>query len=136
MGVVTARNTARLSQAADPKQALLDAVGDLSNYDIFHNQILVATYVRPERTAGGIIRPGQNVDEDEYQGKVGLVVKVGPSAFLDTDENDFQGQSISVGDWVVYRTGDGWQLTIRDTACRILTDRTIRLRIKNPGDIF
>lgn len=136
MGVVTARNTARLSLAADPKQALLDAVGDLSNYDIFHNQILVATYVRPEKTAGGIIRPGQNVDEDEYQGKVGLVVKVGPSAFLDNEENDFQGQSISVGDWVVYRTGDGWQLTIRDTACRILTDRTIRLRIKNPGDIF
>ena len=136
MGVVTARKTAMLALADDPKKALFEAVGDLTNYDIFHNQILVATYVRPEKTSGGIIRPGSNVDEDEYQGKVGLVVKVGPSAFLDTDEQDFQGQSLQVGDWVVYRTGDGWQLTIRDTACRILTDRTVRMRIKNPGDIF
>src|ERR1700688_2364602 len=107
MGVVTARKTAMLALADDPKKALFEAVGDLSNFDIFHNQILVATYVRPEKTSGGIIRPGQNVDEDEYQGKVGLVVKVGPSAFLNTDEQDFQGQSLLVGDWVVYRTGDG-----------------------------
>ena len=136
MGVVSARKTAQLSLAADPKQALMEAVGDLSNFDIFHNQILVVTYVRPEKTAGGIIRPGVNVQEDEYQGKVGLVVKVGPTAFLDTEDENFQGQNVEVGDWVVFRVGDGWQLTIRDTACRILSDRTIRMRIKDPGDIY
>src|SRR6266576_2723707 len=136
MGVASARNTAQLSLATDPSKALLDAVGDLSGFDIFHNQILVAIYVRPEKTSGGIIRPGSNVQEDEYQGKVGLVVKVGPAAFLDSDDETFQGQSVKVGDWVVFRVGDGWQLTIRDTACRILTDRTIRMRIKTPGDIF
>jgi len=135
MAIVAARNTAILAQASDPKTALLNAVGDLSDYDLFHNQILVAIYVRPEKTSGGIIRPGTNVQEDEYQGKVGLVVKVGPSAFV-SDEEDFMGQSIEVGDWVVYRVGDGWALNIRDTACRILTDRTIRMRIKKPEDIF
>jgi co-chaperonin GroES (HSP10) len=136
MGVVTARKTAILALASDPKSAMVEAVGDLANYDIFHNQILVVTYIRPERTSGGIIRTSANVDEDEYQGKVGLVVKVGPSAFLDTDDQDFQGQNVKVGDWIVYRAGDGWQLIIRDTACRILTDRTIRMRVKTPGDIF
>ncbi len=136
MSVVSARKTNQLSLASDPKQALFDAVGDLTNYEVFHNQILVAVYVRPEKTSGGIIRPGSNVQEDEYQGKVGLVVKVGPTAFLDTDDESFQGQNINIGDWVVFRVGDGWQLTIRDTACRILTDRTIRMRIKTPGDIF
>jgi co-chaperonin GroES (HSP10) len=136
MSVVSARKTAQLSMAADPKQALLEAVGDLSGYDIFHNQILVAIFVRPEKTAGGIYRPGGNVVEDEYQGKVGLVVKLGPMAFKDTEEETFDGQNVSVGDWVVFRTGDGWQLNIRDTACRILIDRTIRMRIKTPGDIF
>ncbi len=136
MGVASARNTAQLSLATDPRKALLDAIGDLSGFDIFHNQILVAIYVRPEKTSGGIIRPGGNVQEDEYQGKVGLVVKKGPTAFLNTEEEDFQGQNVEVGDWVVFRVGDGWQLTIRDTACRILSDRTIRMRIKNPGDIF
>ena len=135
MAIVAARNTAILAQASDPKTALLNAVGDLSDYDLFHNQILVAIYVRPEKTSGGIIRPGTNVQEDEYQGKVGLVVKVGPSAFV-SEEEDFMGQSVQVGDWVVYRVGDGWALNIRDTACRILTDRTIRMRIKKPEDIF
>jgi co-chaperonin GroES (HSP10) len=136
MSVTSARKTSFLSTAKNPKQALFDAVGDLSGYDIFHNQILVAIYVRPNVTAGGIFRPDDNIKEDEYQGKVGLVVKVGPTAFKDTDDETFDGQSVSVGDWVVFRTGDGWQLNIRDTACRILNDRTVRMRIKEPGDIF
>ena len=136
MGVVSARKTTQISLGADPKQALMDAVGDLSNFDIFHNQILIAVYVRANKTAGGIILTDNTLKEDEYQGKVGLVVKVGPTAFVDSEEGDFYGQSVSPGDWVVFRTGDGWQLTIRDTACRILTDRTIRMRIKEPGDIF
>jgi co-chaperonin GroES (HSP10) len=136
MSVVSARKTQQLSMATDPKAALFEAVGDLDGYDIFHNQILIAIFVRPEKTVGGIIRPGNNVVEDEYQGKVGLVVKKGPSAFVDSDDEDFQGQNVAVGDWVVFRTGDGWQLNIRDTACRILTDRTVRMRVKNPGDIF
>ena len=136
MSVVSARKTSQISLAKDPKQALFDAVGDLDGYDIFHNQVLVAIYVRPNITAGGILRPDENIKEDEYQGKVGLVVKLGPAAFRDTEDETFNGQSLNIGDWVVFRTGDGWQLNIRDTACRILTDRTIRMRIKNPGDIF
>lgn len=136
MSVASARKTQSLALATNPKQALLDAVGNLSGFDIFHNQVLVAVYVRPEVTSGGIIRPGTNVKEDEYQGKVGLVVKKGRSAFLSTDDEDFGEDNVEVGDWVVFRIGDGWQLTIRDTACRILTDRTIRMRIENPLDIF
>lgn len=136
MAVITARKTTQISMSKDPKQGLLDAVGDVGNYDIFHNQILVAVYVRPNITAGGILLTDNTLKEDEYQGKVGLVVKVGPTAFLDSQEDDFQGQQVFPGDWVVFRTGDGWALTIRDTACRILTDRTIRMRIKEPGDIF
>ncbi len=136
MAVTSARKTTQLSLAKDPKRAIYDAVGDISGYDIFHNQVLVAIYVRPNITAGGVWRPDDNVKEDEYQGKVGLVIKLGPAAFKDTDDETFNGQSLNIGDWVVFRTGDGWQLNINDTACRILTDRTIRMRIKNPGDIF
>lgn len=136
MNVASARKTTELSYAKDPKAALFAAVGDLSGFEVFHNQILVAVFVRSNVTPGGILRPDTNIEEDEYQGKVGLVVKKGPSAFLDAGDDDFLGQDVNEGDWVVFRTGDGWQLTIRDTACRILTDRTIRMRIKNPGDIF
>lgn len=136
MPVVSASKIIQLSQAKDPKKAILEAIGDLSGEELFHNQILVVTYVRPEKTAGGIIRPQENVGEDEYQGKVGLVVKKGKSAFISDGEQDFLGQDVEIGDWVVYRVGDGWALTIRGTPCRILTDRTIRMKIKNPEDIF
>lgn len=131
MGVAAARKTAELARAKDPKAALLEAVGDLSDERVLYNQILVAVYVRPEITSGGILRPGSNVQEDEYQGKVGLVVKLGPHAFQSEDE-DFGDADIAVGDWVVFRVGDGWSLTVRDTACRMITDRNIRIKTINP----
>lgn len=136
MSIVAAKNTRIIAESVDPKQTILNCLGDMSNFEIFHNQILVATYVRSNVTRGGIIRPDDNVKEDEYQGKVGLVVKKGPTAFLDQDDEAFLGQDVQVGDWVVYRVGDGWALNIKDTACRILTDRTVRMRIKNPSDIY
>ena len=43
--------------------------------------MLCAIYIAPEKTAGGIIRPQSNIDEDIHQGKVGLIVGVGPLAF-------------------------------------------------------
>jgi co-chaperonin GroES (HSP10) len=136
MNLVGAKNTKLISESADPRTTILNVVGNLDNVEIFHNQVLVATYVRPNVTKGGILRPDVNVKEDEYQGKVGIVLKVGPTAFLSNDDEDFMGQTVKVGDWVVYRVGDGWPCTLRDTACRILTDRTIRMRIQDPSDIF
>ena len=111
-------------------------MGDISDWKLLHNQLLVAVYIKPNVTAGGIFLTDNTLKEDEYQGKVGLVVKVGPTAFMDTQDESFEGQNVQVGDWVVYRTGDGWQLTIRDTACRILTDRTVRMVIPSPGVIY
>jgi co-chaperonin GroES (HSP10) len=135
MPVISAPKTQQLALATNPKEALLEAVGDLSEIDVFHNQILVGIYIRPEVTKGGIIRPGQNIDEDEYQGKVGLVLKTGPTAFLSNETTDFMGQTVNVGDWIVYRVGDGWQVMVNGTACRMLTDRTLKMRAKNP-EIF
>jgi co-chaperonin GroES (HSP10) len=122
--------------AKDPKGALFEAVGDLSDVDVFHNQILLALYIRPEITKGGIIRPGQNVVEDEYQGKVGLVVKIGPTAFVSNETTDFMNQTVSIGDWLIYRVGDGWPIMVNGTACRVLTDRSVKMRTKTPETIF
>jgi len=136
MSVVSAPKTKALSEATDPKRALFEAVGDLSGIDVFHNQILLALYIRPEKTSGGIIRPGQNVVEDEYQGKVGLVVKIGPTAFVSSENTDFMNQNIQIGDWLIYRVGDGWPVMINGTACRMLTDRSVKMRTKTPEIIF
>ena len=57
----------------DPRQALLDKIGDLSDFEIFHNKVLCAIYLAPEKTKGGIILTDQARDEDKHQGKVALI---------------------------------------------------------------
>src|SRR6266478_4853114 len=88
----------------DPKQELLDKIGDISRAEVAQNEVLLAMYMRPEMTAGGIIMPHQNLKEDRYQGKVGLVVKIGGACrFVRTDEKTgiTYGIPIDLHDWVV-----------------------------------
>ena len=134
--VVPHRAIEAISTALDPKEAIIKFIGDLSTFEVMGDRVLVGIFMRPEKTKGGIIRPDANKEEDVWQGKVGLVLKLGPNAFINPDAGSVYDQCVEAGDWVVFKVGDGWQLTIRDTACRILTDRTVRMRIKNPGDIF
>lgn len=136
MSLVVARKFQDIGRADNPKQAIIDAVGDLSKIDVFFNHILVGIYPRPEKTKGGIIRPDTNRDEDAYQGKVALVLKKGPTAFVDDESNQFNGQTVNVGDWIVLRVGDGWPLNLRDTPCRMIQDTQIKLRVADPEIVF
>jgi len=135
--VVAHRAIEIVSRSAAPKQTILDLIGPkLADIDVLYNMVLVATYIRPERTAGGIIRPTVNVQEDIWQGKVGLVVKVGSQAFVDDDDVKFYGQKVEVGEWCVFRVGDAWSLNINDYPCRVLRDSSIRLKLRDPGVVF
>ena len=128
----------------DPKQALLDRVGDLNGIDVFGSDMLVAIYKRPEKTKSGLILTDTTRKEDIYQGKVGLVVKMGPFAYVDDDGNKFR--DINVGDWIVFRPSDGWQVTLNtlqrsiskdDTVdCRIVGDGSVRMRVSDPDFIY
>lgn len=119
----------------DPKIALMGEI-DISSVEVFHNQILIGVYVRPNMTKSGILLADQTRKEDEYQGKVGLVLKKGPMAFVSDSRVDFKGQDVQVGDWVVFRASDGWQLNIGDKLCRMLTDMDIKLRVGQPDLVF
>lgn len=120
----------------DPKAELLSAVGDLSQIEIMHNQILVAVYIRPEKTKSGIYLTSNTRDEDRYQGKAGLVLKKGPLAFVDDDANKFHGQNVEVGDWVFYRVSDGFQVMINGRLCRLLEEVHIKGKIPSPDVVF
>lgn len=122
----------------DPKQALLDKIGSVEDVEVFHNQVLVAVYMAPEKTAGGIIRPDMNKDEDRHQSKVGLIVKTGDRAFV-SDGSWTWPADIGVGDWVYFRVSDGWNVTVnghRDNLCRMLDDVDIRGRISQPDKVW
>jgi co-chaperonin GroES (HSP10) len=125
-----------MTHAVDPRKEIVESIGDLSKIKIFNNYILVGVYKRPEKTKGGIILHHDTRKEDEYQGKVGLVLKKGPIAFVDDDKTSFNGQNVQEGEWIAFRTSDGWSIEINGVLCRMLQDTQIRLSIPHPDAVF
>lgn len=120
-----------ISKATDPKQAILDFVGDLSGFEVIGDRVLVGIYMRPEKTSGGIIRPDMNKAEDVWQGKVGLVLKWGPDAFVD-DNGELYEQRVEVGEWGVFFVGDGKPMEVNKAPCRIVKSASFVAKINNP----
>lgn len=120
----------------DPKKELLKELGNIKEVEIFHNQILCAVYLRPEKTSGGIILPDQAKAEDRYQSKVGLVVRMGPDAFVDDTNTWFKDFKVGLNDWIVFKPSDGWAITVNGVLCRILDDTNVKGRIPNPDQVW
>jgi len=114
----------------DPRTELIQKFGNaLDGFEILNNEVLIATYMRPETTKGGIILTPKVLGEDVFQGKVGLVVKIGPSC-------DFPTAPIALHDWVMIKSSDGLAMEILagDTKipCRLAMDKFVRVKLSNP----
>ena len=120
----------------DPRELLVEQVGDISDFELFNNQVLVALYLRPKITKSGILLTDQTVDEDIYQSKVGLVLKKGPTAFQDEEGQWFNNVTINEGDWLVSRASDGWTITINSVPCKILNDVNVKGRISDVDQVW
>jgi co-chaperonin GroES (HSP10) len=126
----------RMKHAVDPKKHLLDELGDISEIQVFQNKLLVAIYVRPNKTASGILLTDNTTDEDKHQGKVGLVVKKGPQAFVDPDDKWFNGVTVDVGEWVYFRPAESWAINVHGVECRLIDDTDIRGTTKYPDAVW
>lgn len=120
----------------DPKELLLKKIGDLSSLRLSGAQVLVATYIRPERKKSGIILTNSVREEDKFQGKCGLVLKLGPLAYKATEKLDFGGYSVAPGTWVWYRPMDGYALSVNGVHCRVLDDVEIKGDIDHPDVVI
>lgn len=136
MAVVVPKLTIKLAESTDYKKDLLGKIGDLSGIEVFHNMILVGAYIRPNITKGGIYLAEKTVEEDLWQGKVGLVLKKGPNAFVDDEVTNFHGQNVEPGDWVMYSVHDAFQFDIRGVPVRLVSDRRIKMRLADPESIL
>lgn len=123
----------------DPKQDIFDRIKEhIEDVEIFRNSILLGIYERPEKTKGGIILTDKFRNEDKFQGKAGLVLKLGPAVFKDEPDNGiyFYSQTVEIGDWIGIMPSDGWPVTVGDVSCRVVKDTDVKLRIKAPDVVF
>lgn len=121
----------------DPKDALLDQVGALAaKLTPIGARVLVATYIRPEKTTKGIILTEKYRQEDEYQGKVGLVLKMGPLAFTEDETHQWGGVTPKVGDWVLMNIGDTRRLSIGENPCRFIEDVAVQGILEEPDAVY
>ena len=128
--------TMAMQHDEDPAKAIFKQVGDLKDFTIYGNQILLGVYERPEKTKAGVFLSDTTRKEDQFQGKAALVLKMGPSAFVSDDQYNFREQTVKPGDWVAVFVSDGRKLVVRGTLCRLVEDHHIRLRIPQPDVIY
>lgn len=130
--MATAAMLERLAEYKDQKDGLLKEVGNLDGITPFGNRVLVAIYVAPARMKSGLYRTSGQLKEDIYQGTVGLVVRKGPTAFVDDAKTAFNGDKADIGDWVMFRPGDGKRIQFNGVDCRWIEDLDIDGKIEDP----
>ena len=124
-----------MAHEQDPRAKLRTELGVLSGVELFHNQVLLAVYIRPQKTKSGLYLTDAHTDEDRFQSKVGLLVKKGPMAF-EQDGNWFTGLEFQEDDWLVFRPSDGWSITVNGVLCRIFDDINIKGRVPHPDAVW
>jgi len=131
----------------DPADRICELAGNLDDVSVYNNKVLVGIYQREaeSKTSGGIILTHKTTDEDKYQSKVGMLLRMGPTSFDDPNDKWFVGQDMTEGDWVVFRPSDGWSLTLvskdkngkkQELLCRLLDDTSIMAKIPGPDRIY
>lgn len=126
----------RMAHEIDPAQTIRDKIGKLDDIKIYGNYILLGVYERPSITKSGIHLSDQTRNEDKHQGKAGLVLKKGPTAFVSDANYDFKGQDVEEGDWVSIWVSDGRPITVNGQLCRLVEDQYIRLKVSAPDIIY
>jgi co-chaperonin GroES (HSP10) len=119
------------------KELIMEALGAAPmQIQMIKALVLVATYKRPAETEGGIITDGRHEKEDEYQGRVGLVVAMGPLAFKDDDKIKWAKPVPKLGDWVFYDADEGRGTSIMGVHCRVFEDVALDGILEDPNLVF
>lgn len=118
--------------ARDPRQFLLDRCTLFKdNVRWMSNLVVCATYYLPAfevlPSGAKFHRTDTSHNEALWQGKVGLVIGLGPLAFQDEPALGvhFHGQKVIIGEWVQWDIHDARQCTINRIHCRYLKDTQI-----------
>ena len=94
------------------KRQILQAIGDVSDLEVWGSDVVVAMYVRPQiNPVTGFIMGPKKQAEDVYNGKVVMIIKLGPDAFKGDEgwmKAKFGEKAVAApGDWCFMRQGAG-----------------------------
>jgi hypothetical protein len=131
------------NEEEDTKQEIWRRLGDIEDIELLFNDVLVAKYIR-KKVSKNLDAAPETQREDQWQGVVGMVLKLGPTAFVDDEHTKFPKwtKAIMPNDWVVYRSSDGWDKDIAPAEgyhavkCRVIQDGHIRMRTRYPGRLL
>jgi co-chaperonin GroES (HSP10) len=129
----------RMVHDEPPDEVIWRDVGPLDKIEVLGQNVLICTYVRPAtRTIGGIEIPETATEEDRYQGRVGMVLKLGLQAFIDSEKPPvkFNGFKLTPGQWIVYRPSDGIRFQIGKRDCRLIADVHVKMRLDTPDEVY
>ena len=125
------------TEGEDPVQKVFDRLGDAAKgVTVYGNRVLVATAPHKDRSSGGIIFTDSIKAEGRYQGKVGLVLAIGPTAFQYDGSYQWEGPAPEVGSWVFFRTPDTWECGLNGVSCRFVRDELIVGEVDGPDAIW
>lgn len=141
---------AQLDGPEQQKQQILKDLGDLDQYEVLDEMVLIAVYAesnvvsRVKDPTGRIVElvgTDNQTAESRFQGKVGLLVKMGPTAFkYHKNGQPYEGTKPDAGDWVVMNSPhDGREIGMRDinstgewVLCRRVPWDLITMRVPDP----
>lgn len=131
----------RMQHDVDPAEAIwADMKEIVPHIRVGGHDVLIGMYERgaSDKTKGGIILVDKTRDEDKYQGKSGMILKVGPFAFKpDTKSAGWFGSYIpKVGDWVAINIADTVSMAFGKRTCRLLEAQYVRMIIDSPDVIW
>jgi len=133
----------RVLHDRDPREDIREDVGAVTDtIDPLGAGVLIVMYERGKgkgeaKTAGGIILANKTLDEDKYQGKAGLVMKLGPIAFTDDASHQWGDRVPRVGDWVMVNVGDSFAFDLPgDRRACIVEDVNVKAILRHPDMVW
>jgi co-chaperonin GroES (HSP10) len=125
-----------MAHERDPRLDILDAVARyLDGIEVIGSDILVGAYKRPEKTKGGVFITQASRAEENFQGVAGLVLKMGPLAFVEDDKHKFPVKP-RVGDWIVHPSNQCVSIHVGPAQCRIVNEDAVRMVIDRPDIVY
>ena len=126
----------------DPRKVIYDKIGlttdlKIPGFQLLGNRVMVGVYERPSITKSGIHLADVSRQEDLHQGKAGLVVALGPTAFVSDDHFQFGDEDkLKIGDWCMLFVSYGLRCVVNGQVCRIIRDQDITMKIPAPDQVW